>query len=467
MMMSQTSKQPHTGSFRDPAGFLFTENGILYRQINQIGFDDYFKLMESGLYQDLIKAELLIPHEEITQYQSESLPPHLIIKPQKVNFISYPYEWCFSQLKHAALLTLEIQRRALQQGMSLKDCRAYNIQFHKGKPILVDTLSFEQYREGEPWAAYRQFCQHFLGPLALIAYSDVRLNQLLRTNIDGIPLDLTSELLPWKTQLNFSLYIHIHLHAKSQRKYADQGIDQDQNRRQIQKHQLLGLVGSLETSIKKLSWKANQTDWSDYVEFHNYSQAASNHKKALVSDYLTQINPQNVWDLGANTGEYSRLASNRGPYTIAFDVDPGAVEINYLQTVKDGQNNLLPLILDLTNPSPGLGWAHQERQSLLERGPVDAILALALIHHLAISNNLPFEHIATYLSHHCRWLIIEFVPKEDPQVKRLLRVRKDIFTDYNQNQFTEQFKKNFDIISHQQINETDRMLYLMKKRSNT
>ena len=127
----------------------------------------------------------------------------------------------------------------------------------------------------------------------------------------------------------------------------------------------------------------------------------------------------------------------------------------------------MPLILDLTNPSPGLGWAHQERQSLLERGPVDAILALALIHHLAISNNLPFEHIATYLSHHCRWLIIEFVPKEDPQVKRLLRVRKDIFTDYNQNQFTEQFKKNFDIISHQQINETDRMLYLMKKRSNT
>ena len=467
MMMSQTYKQIQTGSFRDPAGFLFTEDGILYRQINQVGFDDYFKLMESGLYQDLIQAKLLIPHEEITQYQTESLPPYLIIKPQKVQFISYPFEWSFSQLKHAALLTLEIQRRALQHEMSLKDCSAYNIQFHKGKPILVDTLSFEQYREGEPWAAYRQFCQHFLGPLALVAYSDVRLSQLLRTNIDGIPLDLTSELLPRKTRLNFSLYIHIHLHARSQKKYSDNEIDRDQSRRQIQKHQLLGLVGNLETSIKKLTWKASQTDWSDYVEFHNYSQAASNHKKELLSVYLTKINSQNVWDLGANTGEYSRLASAQGSNTIAFDVDPGAVELNYLQTVKEGDNNLLPLIMDLTNPSPGLGWANQERQSLSERGPADAILALALIHHLAISNNLPLEHIAQFLSQLCRWLIIEFVPKDDPQVKRLLRVRKDIFTDYNQSQFIEMFGKYFEIINHQQIKETDRILYLMVNRIHT
>lgn len=467
MMMSQTYRQIQTGSFRDPAGFLFTEDGILYRQINQVGFDDYFKLMESGLYQDLIQAKLLIPHEEITQYQTESLPPYLIIKPQKVQFISYPFEWSFSQLKHAALLTLDIQRRALQHEMSLKDCSAYNIQFHKGKPILIDTLSFEQYREGEPWAAYRQFCQHFLGPLALVAYSDVRLSQLLRTNIDGIPLDLTSELLPRKTRLNFSLYIHIHLHARSQKKYSDNEIDRDQSRRQIQKHQLLGLVGNLETSIKKLTWKASQTDWSDYVEFHNYSQAASNHKKELVSVYLTKINSQNVWDLGANTGEYSRLASAQGSNTIAFDVDPGAVELNYLQTVKEGDTNLLPLIMDLTNPSPGLGWANQERQSLSERGPADAILALALIHHLAISNNLPLEHIAQFLSQLCRWLIIEFVPKDDPQVKRLLRVRKDIFKDYNQSQFIEMFGKYFEIINHQQIKETDRILYLMVNRIHT
>jgi ribosomal protein L11 methylase PrmA len=466
-MMSKTNRKQESSSFRDPSGFIFTEDGILYRQINKIGLDDYFTLMESGLYQDLIQADLIISHEEITKYQSDSPPDHLIIKPEKVDFISYPYEWSFSQIKHAALLTLEIQKRALQRGMSLKDCSAYNIQFHNGKPVLVDTLSFERYRAGEPWTAYRQFCQHFLCPLALSAYNDVRLNQLLRTNIDGIPLDLASGLLPRKTNLNFSLYIHIHLHARSQKKYSDQGIERNQKRREIQTHQLLGLVESLERSVKKLSWRASQTDWVDYVEFHNYSPVASQDKQDIVTEYLTKLNPQIVWGLGANTGVFSRIASDQGSNTIAFDVDPGAVELNYLQTVKDDDTNLLPLIMDLTNPSPGLGWAHQERQSLVERGPADVVLALALIHHLAIGNNVPLEYIAALLSSICRWLIIEFVPKDDPQVQRLLRVREDIFTDYNQNQFTEKFGNYFDIIAHQPIKETDRILYLMEKRRNS
>jgi hypothetical protein len=295
----------------------------------------------------------------------------------------------------------------------------------------------------------------------------VRLNQLLRTNIDGVPLDLASGLLPRKTNLNFSLYIHIHLHARSQKKYSDQGIERNQKRREIQTHQLLGLVESLERSVKKLSWRASQTDWVDYVEFHNYSPVASQDKQDIVTEYLTKLNPQIVWDLGANTGVFSRIASDQGSNTIAFDVDPGAVELNYLQTVKDDDTNLLPLIMDLTNPSPGLGWAHQERQSLVERGPADVVLALALIHHLAIGNNVPLEYIAALLSSICRWLIIEFVPKDDPQVQRLLRVREDIFTDYNQNQFTEKFGNYFDIIAHQPIKETDRILYLMEKRRNS
>lgn len=464
-MTSQKNKIQHSASFRDPAGFLFSENGDLFRQINQVGFEDYFKLMESGLYEELIEAKQLIPHEEITNYQRESLPSCLIIKPQKIDFISYPFEWSFSQLKDAALLTLDIQKKALHTGMSLKDCSAYNIQFHQGQPVLVDTLSFEGYRDGEPWAAYRQFCQHFLGPLALISYTDERLTQLLRTNIDGIPLDLTSKLLPRKSRLNFSINIHIHLHARSQKRFSNQEFDRDQNHRQIQKHQLLGLVESLETSVKKLTWKGSQTEWADYTEFHNYSQIASEHKKDLVSGFLAKTNSQSVWDFGANTGEYSRIASKQSTYTIAFDVDPGAVELNYLQTVKAGEKNLIPLILDLTNPSPGLGWAHQERQSLVERGPVDAILALALIHHLAISNNLPLERIANFFSQLSHWLIIEFVPKEDPQVIRLLQFRKDIFADYNQTQFNEQFGKYFNIINYEHIAETDRILYLMENKS--
>ena len=465
MMSSKTNRTTNPASFRDPTGFLYTENGVLYRQINDSGFEDYFTLMDSGLYQELVEIGALIPHEEITKFDLNSPPEKLIIKPEKIPFISYPYEWSFSQLKNAALRTLEIQKLALQKGMSLKDCSAYNIQFYRGKPILIDTLSFESYQEGEPWAAYRQFCQHFLAPLALMSYTDVRLSQLLRIYIDGSPLDLTSKLLPKKTSLNFSLNIHIHLHAKSQDKYSEKEIDPAKNRGRIKKQQLQGLIESLDSGVRKLSWKALHTDWAEYEKFHKYSSAALEHKTELVSEYLAHTQSSTAWDLGANIGTFSRLASQQNIFTVAFDVDPGAVELNYLRSIEEGDPNLLPLIIDLTNPSPALGWALQERQSLVERGRADVVMALALIHHLAIGNNVPFSHLAEFFSSICHWLIIEFVPKDDPQTKRLLKVRKDIFADYNLDRFTEKFSAAFEIIEHQQIRETDRILFLMKNNS--
>jgi hypothetical protein len=465
MMSSKTSKTADPASFRDPTGFLYTENGVLYRQINDSGFEYYFTLMDSGLYQELVEIGALIPHEEITEFDLNSPPEKLIIKPEKIPFISYPYEWSFSQLKNAALRTLEIQKLALQKGMSLKDCSAYNIQFYRGKPILIDTLSFESYQEGEPWAAYRQFCQHFLAPLALMSYTDVRLSQLLRIYIDGIPLDLASKLLPKKTSLNFSLNIHIHLHAKSQDKYSEKEIDPAKNRGRIKKQQLQGLIESLDSGVRKLSWKALHTDWAEYEKFHNYSPASLEHKTELVSEYLAHTQSSTAWDLGANIGTFSRLASQQNIFTVAFDVDPGAVELNYLRSIEEDDPNLLPLIIDLTNPSPALGWALQERQSLVERGRADVVMALALIHHLAIGNNVPFSHLAEFFSSICHWLIIEFVPKDDPQTKRLLKVRKDIFADYNLDRFTEKFSTTFEIIEHQQIRETDRILFLMKNNS--
>jgi hypothetical protein len=463
-MKKKMNKKRLGSSFRDPTGFLFTEEGILYRQINRIGFENYFAMIDSGLYKDLVDADLVISHEEASPFDRQSLPDQLIIKPEKIAFISYPYEWCFSQLKHAALCTLEIQQIALKHGMSLKDCSAYNIQFHHGKPVLIDTLSFEIYQEGEPWTAYRQFCQHFLAPLALMAYTDVRLGQLLRNYIDGIPLDLTSKLLPKKTKFSFPLYIHIHLHARSQKQYAEKENIVDQDSRRMQKHQLLGLIDSLKSSVDKLSWNAEQTDWAEYEKFHHYSPAALQHKTDLVSDFIVQTEVSSVWDLGANVGQFSRLASHMDISTIAFDVDPGAVELNYLRAIDDGDPNLLPLIADLTNPSPGLGWAHEERQSLVERGPADTVLALALIHHLAIGNNVPFSQLAGFFSRICSHLIIEFVPKGDPQVENLLRIRKDIFSDYNQEHFIQEFSAYFDILSQEAIIDTDRILFLLKNK---
>jgi hypothetical protein len=464
-MKNLTNKKGVSGSFRDPTGFLFTDNGILYRQINPPGFDDYFLLLNSGLYQELTATELLIPHEEISEYDQNSLPDQIVIKPEKVGFISFPYEWSFSQLKNAAQITLQIQKIALQNGMSLKDCSAYNIQFFHGKPILIDTLSFERYQEGEPWAAYRQFCQHFLAPLALMAYTDVRLSQLLRIYIDGIPLDLASKLLPKKTSLNFSLNVHIHIHAKSQARYSEKEIDHEKDRRQMQVHQLLGLVDSLASGVEKLTWKPDQTDWAEYEKFHNYSPGALQHKSDLVAQFLSQTQSSLVWDLGANVGRFSRLASQQKIDTIAFDIDPGVVELNYLRVVEESDRHLLPLVADLSNPSPGLGWAHQERQSLMERGPADTVLALALIHHLAIGNNVPLKKLAEFFSRICQWLIIEFVPKDDPQVKRLLKVRKDIFSDYDQDRFLTEFNNYFEVLAQQKIKDTNRVLFLYKNKN--
>lgn len=458
------SREVISSSFRDPAGSLFIENGILYRQINPPGFEDYFAFVNSGLYQELIDRDLLIPHEEISDFDPISPPEEFIIQPEKIPLISYPYEWSFSQLKNAALRTLLIQKIALEHGMSLKDCSAYNIQFYHGNQMLVDTLSFEQYQEGEPWAAYRQFCQHFLAPLSLIAYTDVRLNQLLRVYIDGIPLDLASKLLPKKTSLNFSLNLHIHLHAKSQKKYSDREIDTGNKRGQINKQQLLGLIESLESGVRKLSWTPFQTDWAEYEAFHNYSQEALQHKTDLVTEYLSKTESSSVWDLGANVGTFSRLASSNNIFTVAFDVDPGAVEQNFLKTTADGDQYLLPLILDLTNPSPDLGWAHEERQSLLNRGPVDTVFVLALFHHLVIGNNLPIRKLVEFFSKICRWLIIEFIPKNDPQVERLLQVRRDIFSDYNQPKFKNEFERSFKILAKGEIRDSARVIYLMENR---
>ncbi|HPZ08861.1 MAG TPA: SAM-dependent methyltransferase, partial [Candidatus Eremiobacteraeota bacterium] len=398
-------------SFRDPSGFVFSQEGLLYRQINTVYRENYDFLISSGLYETLVKQELLIPHEEVSIDYRLSHSAYKVVKPETINFISQPYEWCFSQLKDAALTTLKIQKIAFDYKMSLKDSSVYNIQFRKGKTMLIDTLSFEKYREGEPWVAYRQFCQHFLAPLSLMAYRDVRLSQLFRIFIDGIPLDLASLLLPKRTYFSFPLLFNIHLHAKSQRHFAGKAVKKPD--RKIGRIQFLGIIDSLETAIKKMKWCPGGTEWADYYDNTNYSSEAFQTKKQILSDFLDEIKPDNLWDLGANTGVFSRVSASKGINTIAFDIDPAAVEKNYLECVRTKSTNILPLLLDLTNPSPDIGWQNQERESIMKRGPADTVLALALIHHLAISNNLPFYKIADFFSKICKNLIIEFVPKSD------------------------------------------------------
>ena len=459
--MTRTEDQVLASSFRDPDGVLFERGGVLYRQVNHSGAAGYDLMMNSGLYQKLVKAGQLIPHQEVEIEPLDPVRVHIILKPEPVPFISYPYEWSFSQLKDAALTTLSIQKKALAAGMILKDASAYNIQFLRGKPVLIDTLSFDPYQDGQIWDGYRQFCQHFLAPLALMAHVDIRLSQLLRIHLDGIPLDLAARLLGSKSWLKPGLFVHLSLHARAQRAYQDPAKTQSQPRGSLRKEGLLGLVDDLRNTIKKLTWTPAGTEWGDYYNQTNYSSRAFDHKSQIISGWIEQINPQVVWDLGANNGAFSRLASQRGCRTLAFDIDPAAVEHNYLHVRQTKEENLLPLLQDLTNPSPAVGWANQERGSLAARGPADLLFSLALIHHLALSNNTPLERIAAWFSTLGKSLIIEFVPKSDSQVQLLLASREDIFPDFTREGFEAAFSPYWEIVETVQVAESDRILYRM------
>ncbi len=451
-------------SFRDPSGYLFVKDGVLYRRIHRSYKDNYEHLMQSGLYRILTERQLLIPHEEVGKPDYTTDGIYLDIKPKPIPFVSYPYEWSFSQLKQAALLTLEVQKESLLRGMTLKDASAYNVQFYEGKPIFIDTLSFEQHEEGKPWVGYKQFCEHFLAPLALTSYRDIRLNHLLKTYLDGIPLDLAGNLLPKKAYLRLSLLLHIHLHGWMQKRYLkSDGTRRIQGR--VGKKALLVIITSLENGIKKLTWNPGGEQWlSYYARDHSYTQEALEEKGRLVSEFLDEANPRTVWDLGSNTGYFSRIASRKGINTLAFDNDPACVEVNYLEARKNNDCNLLPLIIDVCNPSPPIGWENRERLGFLDRGKPDLVLALALIHHLAIARNLSLERIAAYFSRMAPYLVIEFVPKADAMVRRMLAMREDIFPDYTRETFEAAFMKYFTIKRAEKIPATERILYFILAR---
>ena len=456
--MRTTERIP--GSFRDPSGFLFVRDGAVHRQINESYRHHYDLLVGSGLYEHLVRAGLLLAHEETPHVPPSADDAYRVIRPEQLDFVSYPYEWCFSQLKDSALTTLRVQKTALDFGMTLKDASAYNVQLHRGQPVFIDTLSFEEYREGEPWVAYRQFCQHFLGPLALMSRVDVRLSQLLRVFIEGIPLELCSELLPLRSWLSPALTTHLHLHAAVERRARS---SRSATRRHVvSRTGLLGILASLEAGVQRLQWEPADTTWSNYYSETNYSTHAQSQKQALVREFLEELAPRSVWDLGANTGVFSRIAASNGALVISCDLDAATVETNYRACKANKETRIVPLVLDLANPSAGIGWANRERSPIFDRGRPDAVLALALVHHLSVSNNVPLGEQAEFFRSLGGSLIIEFVPKSDSQVQRMLATREDVFADYTQAVFESEFGERFDICHSMPIKGTERTLYLMK-----
>lgn len=446
-------------SFRDPAGYIYYENNKVYRKINECYFKQYKYFIESNLYKNLEKLEYIISHKEVKKTNKD-----IILEVEKIPFISYPYEWCFEQLKDAALLTLNICKKSLEYNMILKDASSYNIQFLNGKPIFIDTLSFDFYQEGEPWGGYGQFCRHFMVPLILMSYVDENLNCMLKNYIDGIPVEIANNIL--KGRGGFASRQHIKWHSKSISKYNDNS--KETKKISLSKQNLINMLDMMIRQIEKLKTKSINTEWGTYYDNTNYTKLADKRKIELVETYLEKINIKDedvIFDLGANDGKYSRLAAKLGAKTISFDIDTNAVSQNYKNIKVNKEKNILPLILDCTNPSPDLGFALEERLGITKRGNRKCIMALAFIHHMAISNNVSFDMIASWFSKLGEYLIIEFVPKNDSQVQKLLKTRKDIFNHYNEKEFEEVFKNYYEIVEKNKIDDSTRIIYLMKVKN--
>lgn len=448
------------GSFRDPSGIVFYgKDGVLYRQINRVYGPIYRQLVDSGLWYELVDAGLLVNHEEVNLDLCLNDDACAVIRPEPIPFVSYPYEWCFGQLRDAALLTLDIQKRAIAKNMGLKDASAFNVQFIGPTPVFIDTLSFELYPEGRPWIAYRQFCRHFLAPLAAMSFVDPRMNDLLRVHLDGVPLDAASRLLPWRSYLRLGLAVHIHLHRRMERRTSPEQYDPDAMK-PVARDGVLAIIDNLESTIKGLPAPVDVRTWTDYYETCSYSAEHAAAKERFVQAALEHFRPNTVWDLGANVGLYSRLAAATGAYVVALDQDHACVEAMY----HEAAYGILPLRMDLANPSPRLGWAHVERDSLEDRGPADAALALALTHHLCLGNNVPLNAAARWFHAISRRLIVEFVPKDDPQARTLLAAKSDIFPEYTRAGFESAFAEHFTIEEVLPLGDPARVLYRMTAR---
>ncbi len=459
-----------SGSYRDPSGFVFRSDGILYRQVNAVFADDWEAFESSGLHAALVDAGVLVADHPAPIELAPEPGALAVIRPDELGFISHPFEWSFSQLKDAALLTLQAQTIATEHGMTLRDASAYNVQFHRARPILIDTLSFERTRAGEPWKPYRQFCEHFLAPLALMAHRDGRMGQLLRTWFDGIPLDLASELLPRRTRFSPGLAAHVHLHARAQRRHAG---DTDAATRtaprsvSMSERRRAALLDHLRRTVEGLHLPASGTQWADYADQTSYSAAGTASKEAIVQRMLEAIAAEGgrrAWDVGANTGRYSTIAAAAGFEVIALDGDWAAVERDYLVLRSAGETRIMPLLADIADPPPGIGWANTERASLLERANADVALSLALVHHLAIGRNVPLPMIAELHDRLAPHVIVEWVPKEDTMVQHLLSARDDIFPGYSAEGFRAAFEAYFMVVEEAPIEDSGRVIFRMRRR---
>ncbi|HVG40761.1 MAG TPA: hypothetical protein VM888_04040 [Chitinophagaceae bacterium] len=460
--MLPTSFNRHPASYRDPSGFVYCSEGHLYRQVNKVFKEDYEHFIKSGYAQQLIDSGSMIPFEEVAQMSTVTEDGYKIIKPLILDFISYPYEWSFTMLKDAALLTLSLAKEAIKYGLLLKDATPYNIQFYRNKPVLIDTLSFELIDTTKPWIAYRQFCESFLAPLALMHYSKMPLQALLLTYPDGIPLPITQKLLPLRSKINLNTYLHLHLHSSYSNNSA---IGNKEKSIKFSETKFINILENLEKTVSSYTLH-HKAIWSGYYNEAQQRPDYITQKKEVIERWINNNSSiKKAIDVGANEGLFSELLASKNILTIAADFDHFSIDELYKRNKEKGEKNIHSLLIDLSNPSPAIGLNNKERASLMERVQCDLVLALAVLHHLCIGKNIPFAAIALFLKSLGKVLIIEFVPKEDEKIALMLQQKKDIYPWYTEKEFTESFSTLYEIKERQEIKGSKRVLYLMERHA--
>lgn len=442
-------------SFRDPRGHVYHFQDKIYRSVAAAAVEDFEFMEQNKFYEILIVENKLLGMEVVHLPDCKTWAPEAayILEHPKVPYISYPYEWPFHMLKAAALLQLQIHLQALNFGVTLLDSSAYNIQFIGSKPIFIDHLAFTRYQDGMIWLGYRQFCEQFLVPLLLMSYCHVVPNAWYRGNLDGIKINDLAKLLPWYRKLNPKVFFHICLHASLQKttvKEAKKAVAKVN----LPLNSLKNLLQSLYDWIAKLQFASESiSPWQDYPE----QQKNTADKEAFITSFIQHVKPKLLYDLGCNSGKYALLASHVGAeYVVGFDGDIGSIERAAVSAAEN--KTFLPLYMDLANPSPSQGWNQAERIGMKQRAKADALLALAIVHHLVIANNVPLEKVIRWVVQTAPNGVIEFVPKADPMLQMMLQSREDIFSDYTFTNFLKYLKRFAEIVRIAQVSESGRVL---------
>ena len=443
-----TDLRPHPASYRDPGGFVFEQDGRIRRAVTEIGLEQARAVRATGLIGRLIASGRLLPEEEVATSLAERPDVRLVLEHPRLPFVSYPYEWPFSALQAAALLHLDIQLDALESGVMLSDATAYNVQFIGARPVFIDHLAFRPYREGELWAAHRQFSEQFLHPLLLQSLFGIPYQPWLRGRPDGIPGSDLVPLLRWRHRLNWKVLTHVVMPARLQRFAGRPGAERRIATATMPKSTMRELFHALRDWIASMTPRGlSSTTWAAYDALVPESEASA--IAAFVEQAVRRVAPSQVWDLGCNAGRYSEVALNAGAsYAVGLDSDAGALNQAF-RRARERTLALLPLLVDLVDPSPGQGWQNQERAPLLARGRTDLLIAVAVIHHLAIARNVPLDRIVDLLTAIAPEGVIGFVPNTDERARALFHGREELFRDYTTDNFVRLLESRARIVSRQ------------------